>query len=321
MKRAITLGVLILIVAVYGCPNQNQVTLPPPGSTASVRLYTVTFDNPPLHGLLVFAPPFTSGSTPAIVMPQNATSKMNGPGDVLIDHSGDVVVLNDGSNVTPFVTVYSQPVSASSSPFAQFNTGTTTQDNVYGGAIDAAGTLWLSNRNTVTPNIKISTVTPPFTNSSTLTTVLTPTNGIHDPAQIAFDNNGHMAVAEQVASDVVIYATPVTSASMPTAKIALTSFGQGVAFDSAGRLFATSAYNTIEVFTPPFSNGQSPSFTISGLADTDFITFDSSGNLWAPECHTPGSVLEFLPPFSSGSTPSLTITSTEDCLWAIAFGP
>jgi len=314
-------AVVASLVLGVGCTTGQQVTLPPPGSTAAQRMYLVTFDNAspgPNDGLLVYTPPFSSGSTPSISIVEGAPNNMNAPGEVLIDKNGDVVLLNDST--IPYVTVYAQPISTSSAPTAQFNVGTSSSDNFYGGGIDSSGTLWVSNR--INPGQAIVTVTPPFTNSSTPTTVLTAANGLSNPVQIAFDNNGHMAVAEETSDDVLVYNTPVTSASTPLAKIALSGAGQGVAFDSTGRLFATSNYNSIDVFTAPFSTGELPAFTIAvPNGGSDFIAFDSSGNLWTPQCSGTIETLEFSPPFSSTSTPSLAIPSTHDCLFGVAFGP
>jgi hypothetical protein len=317
MKSNRLLLVAFVLVASAACTTHNQVTLP-----SIQRMYLVTFDNAtpgPNNGLVVYAPAFSTGSTPSLSIIEGSPNNMNAPGEVLIDKSGEVVLLNDGG--TPFVTVYAQPISTSSAPFAQFNTGTTIADNVYGGGFDSNGTLWISNRRT--PGQTVATVAPPFTNSSTPTTVLTVTNGLTNPVQIAFDNNGHMAVAEETSHDVLVYNTPVTSASTPAANIGLTGTGQGVAFDSTGRLFATSGGSNIEVFTSPFTTGEIPAFTITQADNGNaFIAFDRFGNLWVPQCGSGAiQVLMFSPPFSAASTPALMIPSTEDCLFGVAFGP
>jgi hypothetical protein len=332
MKRGL-FALLIPALILTACnSNSNHLVLP------TQRMYVATFNNtpPPTQaGIEVFTPPFSASELPSVVLNTGGTSQMNDPGDVAVDALGNVFAIND-ANGPGFMTAYSQPISSASAPYANFTTVANPAQNAYGMGFDPSGNLWFSDREFG----NIYMVSPPFSNASVPTLVLSAANGIGalGPAQLAFDRAGDLAVAQQPQKNVLFFKAPVTSGSSVAATLPLPQNGQGVAFDFSGRLFATSIPYTflgppgsILVFNPPFFSGETPAFSIpepnSGNGGLNFLTFDGFGDLWAPLCGGSGGNVgmdEFVPPFSASSTPVLSMnmkTATTTCIYGAAFGP
>ena len=313
MPRRLCLALLCLVVAGCSSKSTSPTTPTPPPFT---RLYVTTFDTTPNSMLEVFAPPITAASTPAVSV-TSAASGLNGPGGLAIDKSGNVYAVND--NAPRNVTIYAQPFTASSTP-------TTTivipvaANNPYTISLDPTGDIWVGDRSGV--NSHLYEFTPPFTNASTPALTLTNANGLTDATGTAFDGAGHMAVAQEVSSNVLIYNLPITVASTPAATIALAANGQGVVFDGAGNLYATleSGSGGVAVFHPPFSNASTPAFTFGNTVGA-FPTFDSGGNLWVPDFSL--HVLEYSPPFSAATTAAVTlpVADATGSAAGAAFGP
>ena len=301
-----------ILLATAGCSAASKAPPPP----ALTRLYASNFVTSGT-GLQIFAPPFSAAEAASVSVPASGASGLNDAGGIAIDSTGRLYAINDGA--TPSViTIYAQPLSAASTPTITFALPAST--NAYGLVLDPSGNLWVSDRHGATSHVY--EYTPPFSNASTPALTLTPaTNGLNDASGMAFDGAGHFAVTGEASSNIVIYTTPVTVASTPAATFALNAPGQGVVFDSSGRLFAVNESAAIQVFVAPFSNASTESFHFaltSGFCIAP--AFDSSGNLWIDNSGGPN-VQEFTPPFSASTTAALTMTSGFTNNYGLAFGP
>jgi sugar lactone lactonase YvrE len=166
-------------------------------------------------------------------------------------------------------------------------------------AIDANANLWVANFG----SNSVNEYAPPYTGSP----ILAVTSGLNGPEGVAFDSTGNLFVGNFTGGNVLEFASPYTGT--PIATIATPGSAQ-LAFDSAGRLFAGSPAigAGVQVFTPPFSSGSTPAFSItSGLATAPGVTFDSAGNLWVADNYA-GQISRYSPPFSSASAPTITIS-------------
>ncbi len=311
------LGLAIICVALASCSTSSTTvgsfSPPPPKFT---RLHVTTFRSSPNSMFEVFAPPFSASSTPVIDI-SSAASGFDSPAGLAIDTLGKIYTVNEGATNT--VTIHAQPFTATSTPLVKF-TLPGSANNPYTLSLDNSGDIWVGDRNGAASHLY--EYVAPFTNSSTPALTLTSANGLTDATGTAFDASGHMAVGQEVSSNVLIYNLPLIVSSMPAATIPLAANGQGVAFDSAGNLYAVleSGAGGVEVFRPPFTNGELPAFSF-GSAIGAFPTFDASGNLWVPDFGQ--HVNEYSPPFSASSTVVLSLPLASGAAEAtgVAFGP
>jgi sugar lactone lactonase YvrE len=266
--------------------------------------------------LEVFSPPFSALSTPVLDV-TGAASGFDGLAGIAIDRFGNLYGMNEGATNT--VTIHAQPFTLASVPQVKF-TLPVSANNPYTLSLDLSGNIWIGDRRAALSHL--FEYSPPFTNSSVPALTLTNANGLTDATGTAFDRAGHMAVGQEVSKNVLVYNMPLTATSMPFATIPLAGAGQGVAFDSAGNLYAVleSAPGGVEVFHPPFTNGEAPAFSF-GSAIGAFPTFDSSGNLWVPDFAQ--HVNEYSPPFSAASpvVVSVPLVGGTGSATGVAFGP
>jgi hypothetical protein len=313
--RFYRLWTVAAFVALAGCSSSSS-TIINNTTPSFTRMYVTTFDSAPNSLLEVFAPPFTASSTPVLNI-TGAASGFDGPSGIAIDGSGNIIVMNEGATNT--VTIHAQPFTASSVPAVKF-TLPVSASNPYTLSLDRSGNVWIGDRNGASSHLY--EYSPPFTNSSVPALTLTSANGLTDATGTAFDASGHMAVGQEISNNVLIYNLPITSSSTPAATIPLAGHGQGVAFDSAGKLYAVleSAPGGVEVFSPPFTNGETPAFSF-GSATGAFPTFDANGNLWVPDFGQ--HVNEYSPPFSASTavSVSLPLASGTASATGVAFGP
>jgi len=155
------------------------------------------------------------------------------------------------------------------------------------------------------------------------------------PADLTFDSNGNLWVADGSNNRVLAFQPPFTTGMSAALVIGQADFTHngcaatasslcnpwGIAFDSHGNLFVGDDSNCrVLEYQPPFTTGMSATLVLgqtglttntcattqSGLADALGIRIDSSGNLWVADgsnCR----VLEYQPPFSNGMNATVAI--------------
>jgi hypothetical protein len=303
-----------LVLVAAGCSSSSSTTI---NNTTPqfTRLYVSNFTGSGI-GLNIFAPPFSAASTAVVSVPAGAASGFNDTGAIAVDALGKLYTIHKGTNPS-VIEIYAPPITASSTPMTSITLPSSI--NAYGLALDPSGNIWVSDRAGASSTVR--EYTPPFSNVSTPALTLTNgANGINDSAGLAFDAAGHLAVGEEVTNTLLVFNPPITGTSTPAATIALDGNGEGVVFDSAGRVFSVNPHTDTQVFTPPFSNAQAESFHFG--ANNGFSIspkFDAAGDLWVANSNTP-SVVEYAPPFSGSTTAAVTITNGLNSPYGIAFG-
>ncbi len=206
---------------------------------------------------------------------------------------------NDANGFNGAIDVYAMPLTASSAAaFAFKDPSFSDPDDL---AFDATGRLFVAD---FAAN-KVSCFTPPFSASTTSSFAL---SGFNMPEDVAFDTAGNMYVAEAGGNKVTVFNAPITASSTGAFSITNgTNFPYAVQFDATGRLFVINDSNTsvnVNVYTPPFSSGSAPSFTIGGFGTSDLIdgVFDAAGNLYVSDFG--GGVWVVNAPIQNGSTPA-----------------
>jgi hypothetical protein len=311
-SRWFVFAFLGLVVA--GCSSSSTST--PPTPPPFMRLYVTNFQIAGT-GLVIYAPPFSAASTPAVSVPSGA-SGLNDPAGMAIDNAGNVYVIAKGAAPPSKIMIYAQPITAASIPTTTITLPSS--NNAYSLALDGPGNIWVADRAGTSSTIR--EYTPPFSNASTPALTLTnAANGINDSAGLAFDAAGHMAVGEEVTNTLLIFNPPITATSTPAATITLDGNGEGVVFDSAGRVFSVNPHTDVQVFAPPFTNGQAESFHFGAINGFSIgPKFDFAGNLWVANSGS-DTVVEYSPPFSAATLPAVTLSSGLVSPYGTAFGP
>ena len=303
-----------LALVFTSCSSSSTTTITTPGLQFP-RLYVSNLTSVGT-GLNIFAPPFSAASMPVVSVPAGAASGLRGTGGIAVDAVGKLYAIGNGTNPST-ITIYTPPITAASTPTTSIVLPSSS--NAYGLALDPSGNIWVSDRNGT--NSTIREYTPPFTNASVPALTLThAANGINDSAGLAFDATGHLAVGEEVTGTLLIFNPPITGASMPAATIALDGNGEGVVFDGTGRVFSVNPQTDVQVFTPPFSNGQAESFHFGAINGFSISPkFDAAGDLWVANSGA-NTVVEYAPPFSGATVPAVTLTNGFSNPYGIAFG-
>jgi hypothetical protein len=301
-----------LVLVAAGCSSSSTTTV---NTLSFPRLYVSNLTSIGT-GLNIFAPPFSASSMPVVSVPAGAASGLQDTGGIAVDATGKLYAIGNGTSPST-ITIYTPPITALSTPTTSIVLPSSS--NAYGLALDPSGDIWVSDRNGTSSTIR--EYTPPFTGSSLPALTLThAANGINDSAGLAFDAAGHLAVGEEVTNTLLVFNPPITVSSMPAATITLDGNGEGVVFDGTGRLFSVNPHTDVQVFTPPFSNGQLESFhfgTINGFSIAP--KFDAGGNLWVANSNA-NTVVEYPPPFSGTTTSAVTLTNGLSNPYGIAFG-
>lgn len=297
MKRYLLPALIVLAAfGLTGCPSNNQVLLPPPGSTPLSKLF-VTNDGG--SGVLdIFTSPFSAASTPSVAFQVPGSTDVD---DVAFDASNNVYVgLFDAARVD----VFSSPISPSST--ALFSITVASPEGL---DVDTSGNLYVASSG------HVQIFSAPLSGSSTPSTTIT----VASPIGVKLDTSGNLYVASESAG-VLIFHPPFTNTSTPAVTVPLVGIW-GISIDkSTGNLWAVNrSAKTVNEFTPPFSNTSTPALTISsGLTDPAYPALDASGNLYVSDFGAPG-IRVYSAPLSAASTVAFTFAAADPN--GIRFGP
>jgi hypothetical protein len=270
----------------------------------------VTFCGVP-HAVDVFAPPFSSTSTPTVTVPFPAgtTCALS----IALVGSTQIAVGTNGNGWY----LFSLPLTNTSAPTVHVAT-----PGFVGGLIqDKSGNLLVSD----TDNNKISLFTPPFTSSSTAS--VTFSTGLNRPYILQMNAAGLLFAGNCGGDNVTIFTPPFTSASAPSVTItpAGAACSEPIGLDANGNLYAGnfSSPNNVYIFNPPFTNSSTPVTTIpggpSGSSSIAGFAFDSSGNIYISN-YGANTITSFAPPLTAASALRFTIPTDTQPAQAI-FGP
>ncbi|HTV93223.1 MAG TPA: hypothetical protein VMG98_10940 [Verrucomicrobiae bacterium] len=255
---------------------------------------------------VVSSPPYTAAS----VTNPNST---NG----LVESYYQGAVAPNGDVFIPEFPTSAGALAVMSPPYTGAATTITTGiDGIYGVAADSNSNAYAANATSGDVTVYAS----PYTSVSATLTVTSAPDGI-------YVSGSKLYVLENGFIDV--FNLPVTSSSTPAATLTMSGYSySAAAVDSKGNLWVgcyqdcgtTSVsvpgyFGAVYEFTTPFSNGQTPSVTLtmpaSGFSSEEptGIGFDPSGNLYV--LNYTGGLLEYSPPITAGSTPAYGIETSS----------
>jgi sugar lactone lactonase YvrE len=164
----------------------------------------------------------------------------------------------------------------------------------------------------------INVFSAPITSSSTVSFSII--NGFTDTRGLTFDSSGNLWINAINGANPIIakYTPPFSSGSTPSLSFVSSGNIHGIAFDTAGNLYATGT-SGVDVYAPPFSAATTKSFTMAA-SGPNYLKFDRSGNLYVTD--SLGHLLVFTPPFSGSSVPAVTVPLPgSPGLPGVAIGP
>lgn len=203
------------------------------------------------------------------------------------------------------IAIFGLPVAPSSVPTIVAPAGL---HAVIGLAFDGSGNLWAVNDFSTAA---LTGYTLPLTSASTpFATINIPT--AKNPIALAFDKSGNLWFADGGTNNVLEFTPPFSGSITPAAAVTITSVAGpgGLAFDSAGNLYVSKAGGNIEVFKPPFSNGQLPTATpLTGPTAPGALAFDAAGNLYVLNGN--GDIDRFNAPTAGGGPISISLSGVN----------
>ncbi len=230
-------------------PQGMSVTNSPP------RLYVA---NSGADNVLVYS----SLNAPAVLSDAGAE-----PADVSADSSsGDIAVENYGGSVSCFTGGATTPTFTISG-----TSGTGTFFNIYFGAFDSAGNLYIdgfdNNGYAIAAEIVGGCSSP-----NNVVTDLTSTNNILFPGGLQVASNGYISIEDQQALVIYTYKPPVNGAlGSPVATTPLTGSNDPVSFSftagSAQVLTADDGLTNANVYNFPAGGSPTKTFTLPGAVD------------------------------------------------------
>ena len=319
MSRLQAVFIVSAAIVLCGCPSNNQVTLPPPGTVPLSRLYVangyaVSAAN--RGKIFVYTQPVTSLSIPSFTLVTgNATSAL----ESFAFDAANVYVADCNDHL---VRAFTRPMTGASTQ--AFTIATTGPDGI---AIDSVGNLYTGEDCTATDVIHV--FNPPLSGTSTASVTVTDASNINSVQQMVLDNAGHLYVANFGSGKQILqYNLPLANSS--TAAVAVSIAGEthaeGIAIDpQTNQLWVASVgQNKLYAFALPITGSSTPALTVTtsnASRKWQNLAFDVNGNMYASDLGTVA-IDVFVPPFSASSNPAFSLTpSGIDSPWGLSIGP
>jgi hypothetical protein len=269
----------------------------------SSRLYAAG-DAVPSTAIAYFTSPFTALSTPTSTFVTPPGGEVIG---LAIDGSGDVIT---SDQFLKTVTGYMRPSPATASLFT-----VTTSFTPAGIAFDSQGKLYVADYDN---GGGVDVIASPFTNSSTVTPLIT---GLNATDGLCFDTSQNLyTVAYGAASTIRVYAAPYTAASVTVATG--NNNVEDCAINPAANQLAVNVVGAFSgkvlIYNLPLTNTSVPAVTLTySSSSSTAVAFDTSGRLYVGVGAS--AIQVYQPPFSSASTPLFSIP-TANAVNAMVFG-
>jgi hypothetical protein len=313
LRKAFLALAVIALPLLNGCSSSSSSPPPPPTNTI---VYAASFNNAGVQ-LDSFAYPISATSVVLASLSSGAPTTLSDASAMLADSAGRIWVLND--TATPYITVFTPPLSATSAPVATINV--TGGGDTFHMAFDAAGNLWVAS----TTTNQVFEYNGPWgavTGTQTPVANVTLSVGLNRPEGLAFDTTGKLYVANEGSTTIFVWNTPLSGGASNGSLIGLTA-PDAIAFDSAGNLYSGDANGNLARFNTGFVLGAAPNIVdplaTSTLNDSQNMSFDLSGNLYIADCGS--TVTEFTAvatTFSATSAPAVRLTPpTFSCVGGV----
>ncbi len=264
-------------------PTATPTAAPTSTPAATRHLYVANGSG---GNVLEYTSPFSASSAPSV--------NLNIGGNIWGVASDSSYVAIEDSN--GYIYIFAQPLSASASPVAQFQSTTQGAQLLF----DSSGNLY-----TGTEGRGVLEYSPPFSNSST------PSKTIFGDAasfSLTMDYSNNLYVGNLGMNQIDIFASPYTGS--PTSVPQPGTYGLA---SYATYLYGADANGrAIDVYNLPMSASSTPAFTISNTDPHGLAADVSTGTLYVGDQHGgggSGSIDVYSQPLSGSSTSAYSITS------------
>jgi DNA-binding beta-propeller fold protein YncE len=234
-------------------------------SSKNIYVTNSGVDGNPSYSVAVY-PAGSDGQTPPSSVIAGSATGLDIPQGIALDGTGNIYVVNDGSNNgdADSVTVYPEGSSGNATPSAVIS-GTSTGLNLPDGIAIFGGKIYVSNYGNNTVTVYSVGNTGNIAPSSTISGFST---GLAGPTGIALDIGGKIYVANLGNNSVTVYAAESNGNAVPSATISglntRLASPLGIALDSSLKIYVANNAGSVTVY-PAGSNGNiAPSATISG---------------------------------------------------------
>jgi hypothetical protein len=312
--RVVRTGVVLVIVAACGevTPGQQHdapiIDAPlaidaPVDAGKTEHLYVC--NDTATGGIAVYALPLTQSSAIAFTIAEPSAF------DAAFDATGDLVADAQGGSIS----IFSQPVSGTSTPDIKFQNGAATPGGQL--AVTPTGTLIASFQ-----GASLNVFSPPLTNASTPATTISSAS-VPNMTGIALDAAANLYVSSN-AGFLGMFPPPYATATVVTPAVTGASYRKLTA--SATQLFVASvapAPGRIDVYTLPLTAASQPAFSITtGINAPESVALDAGGHLYSGNINDM-TVTRFSPPFSAASVPDVTVkvATSAFSIFGIGIGP
>lgn len=313
--RLPTLCVIGAILA--GCPSNNQVLLPPPGSTASVIFVLNKGTTAP--GIYTFPLSATGNVSPSgSIAGSNTGITGNFPFLLFVDSMGRLW----SSAAGPSVVAFAPGASGNAVPVVNIsglNTGFVFPMAPY---VNAAGTIFVGDASLNA--IKIFSAGSNG-NVSPITTITGPSTGLGNIQSVWADASGNIYASNAATNSITVYsssasgnATPIRTISGPNTTL---NIPEGLFVDGSGNLWvANGGLSSVLEFAPGAMGNAPPINTIAGsngLASDfpDGVALDGAGRIYVvTETPPTNAVFVFAAGATGNATPLQTITGPNTML-------
>lgn len=244
-----------------GC-NSSSTTNPPPPPPATGAMFITDFSNNSISGYTQSA---NCNCAPSVLI-QGSKTGMSGPVGIATDSNGNFYVANESVNT---ITKYLGSGNGNISP--SFAIGGL--NNPIGVHVDSTGKVYVANSAAGGVGASSVAVFPPGSTVASQA-ISGAATGLSTPGFVTLDASGDIWVTNETGNSIEEFANSATGNVAPLATISgsntLLSKPQGIAFDTAGRLYvainnALGFSDAVLVFSPPLSGNTAPTNILCGV--------------------------------------------------------
>jgi sugar lactone lactonase YvrE len=282
-----------ITASLAACGGGGSSGSPSPVPTPVVRFIYASV--PGSNAVLLFNGNANGNVAPAQVLSGSQT-QLDTPAGLALNSLGTLYVVDSPTgNAGGSITIYPGFTGGNIAPQTFIRGSLTQLRGPFGIAVDASGTMFVTNSSARNGGAVDSIVAFPASASANVYPaqwIQGASTGLSQPSGIALDSSGRIWVANSGNNTVTAYPQTPTTTSPANVVPAITLSGSatklnapvGLAFDASGRLWVSNSGNdTIEIFSGSGGGNQAPLFTLGGsttkLGSPQLIAFDPFADL------------------------------------------